>query len=93
MKCPYRNFEDCIVEKCPSCNYKENKRIRIAGRKPHYMSDETAMKEGCIWEEVETTYEFVSCKLIENAVQPIQPKKEIINNNTRTSVVVKKSIF
>lgn len=25
MKCPYRNFEDCIIEKCPSCNYKEKK--------------------------------------------------------------------
>lgn len=57
------------------------------------MSDETAMKKGCIWEETQTTYEFVSCKLIENAVQPFPPKKEIINNNTRTSIVVKKSIF
>lgn len=93
MKCPYRNFQDCIVEKCPSCNYKENKRTSIAGRKPQYMSDETAMKEGCIWEETETTYEFVSCKLIENSVQPIPPKTEVVNNNTRTNVVVKKSIF
>lgn len=57
------------------------------------MSDESALKEGCIWEEKETTYEFVSCKLIDNAVQPIPPKTEIVNNNTRTSVVVKKSIF
>lgn len=57
------------------------------------MSDETAMKEGCIWEETEITYEFISCKLIENGVQPIPPKTEVINNNTRTSVVVKQSIF
>lgn len=57
------------------------------------MSDESAMKEGCIWEETETIYEFVSCKLIDNAVQPTPPQKEIINNNTRTSVIVKKVCF
>lgn len=93
MKCPYRNFEECIIEQCPSCNYKENKKKVTAGRKPSCMSDDEAFKAGCLWEETKTTYEFVSCKLIENAVQPIPAKKEITNNNTRTSVVIKKSIF
>ncbi len=93
MKCPYRNFEDCIVEKCPSCNYKENKTETIVGRYPAYMSTETALKEGYAWKETKATYEFVSCKLVESGVQPIPARKEIINNTTRTSVVVKKSIF
>ena len=93
MKCPYRNFEECIVEKCPSCNYKENKQEVIAGRFPTYMSTQAAIEIGYAWKETKTTYEFVSCKLVENAVQPIPPKKEVINNTTRTSVVVKKSIF
>ena len=93
MKCPYRNFEECLVEKCPSCNYKKNKQEVIEGRYPAYMDTRTAIEKGMAWKETKTTYEFVSCKLVENAVQPIPPKKEIVNNTTRTSVVVKKSIF
>lgn len=93
MKCPYRNFEECLVEKCPSCNYKEIKRTVTAGRKPNYMSDDKAFEMGCLWEEVKTTYEFVSCKLIENGVQPIPQEKKVINNTTKTSIVVNKSIF
>lgn len=93
MKCPYRNFEDCIVEKCPSCNYKENKEEVIEGRYPAYMDSRTAIERGMAWKSTKTTYEFVSCKLVENAVQPIPSKKEVINKTTKTNVVVKKSIF
>lgn len=93
MKCPYRNFEECLVEKCPSCNYEEVKQGVIAGRYPAYMSTQTAIEKGMAWKETKTSYKFVSCKLVDNAVRPIPPKKEIINNTTMTSVVVKKSIF
>lgn len=93
MKCPYMDFKDCIVEQCPSCNYKENKNEVIEGRFPSYMSAERAISEGNAWISTKTTYEFVSCKLIDNNVQPIPSKKELINNTTRTNVVVKQSIF
>lgn len=93
MKCPYKNFEECIIEKCPSCVFEEVKRERIAGRFPAYMTTETAIEKGMAWVETETSYKFVSCKLVENNVQPVPPKKEIINNTQKTSVVIHKSIF
>ena len=93
MKCPYRDFKDCIVEKCPSCNYREVKKHITRGFCPPNMSFETAEKIGYMYECTETVYEFISCKLIENNVQPIPPKKEIINNSSNTSVAIKRSIF
>ena len=93
MKCPYRNFEECIVEQCPSCNYEEVKKEVISGIYPHYMSTETALEKGCAWRETKTTYKFLSCKLVENNVQPIPPKKEVVNNTQKTVVSVRRSIF
>ena len=93
MKCPYRDFQECIVEQCPSCNYEENKQVVIEGRAPTWMSTEEAIKRGCQWERTVKTYKFVSCKLVDNNVQPIPATKQTINNTTRTAVVVKKSIF
>ena len=93
MKCPYREFTECIVEQCPSCNYDEIKKETIEGRYPHYMDSERAIKEGYAWKNIKTTYKFVSCKLINNNVQPIPANKQVINNNTKTNVVVRKSIF
>ena len=93
MKCPYRNFEDCIVEKCPSCVYEEVKTQTINGRYPSYMSLERALKEGYAWEDTKISYKFISCKLVDNNVQPIPPKKEVINNTQKTNVVIHKSIF
>jgi len=93
MKCPYRNFEECIVEQCPSCNYEEVKEKVISGIYPHYMSTETALEKGYAWRETKTTYKFLSCKLVENNVQPVPPKKEIINNEQKTVVSIRKSIF
>lgn len=93
MKCPYKNFEECIVEKCPSCNYEEVKHITHAGRKPVYMSDEEALKIGCLWEETKTEYKFISCKLVENGTQPVLRNNTEINNTSNTRVVVNKSIF
>ena len=93
MKCPYRNFEECIVEQCPSCNYEEVKKEVVCGRYPSYMSIETALEKGNAWKETETTYKFLSCKLVENSVQPIPPKKEVVNNTQKTVVSVRRSIF
>lgn len=95
MNCPYRDFQECIVEKCPSCNYKENKRTVIEGRYPSWMDSDTAIKRGCAWEATKTSYEFISCKLLENNVQPVPSKKEIVNQNitNETCISIKKSIF
>ena len=93
MKCPYRNFEECIVELCPACVYEEVKTKVICGRYPSYMGLERALSEHYAWEETKTSFKFVSCKLVENSVQPIPSKKEIINNTQKTNVVVRRSIF
>ena len=93
MKCPYREFQECIVEQCPSCNYIEEKNEVIEGRYPTYMSTETAIREGYAWKSTRTTYRFVSCKLVEGGVQPVPAQKQVINNTQKTSVVVRKSIF
>ena len=95
MKCPYRNFEECTVEQCPSCNYEEVKEEITSGRYPHYMSTEKALEEGYAWKETKTTYKFLSCKLVENNVQPIPSDKKIIHNHNeqKTVVSVRRSIF
>lgn len=93
MKCPYMEFKDCIVEQCPSCNYEEIKKEIIEGRYPHYMSQERAVEEGYAWKETKTIYRFVSCKLVDNNVQPVPANNQIINNTQKTSVMVRKSIF
>lgn len=95
MKCPYNNFQECIVEQCPSCVYEVVKDTEIVGRKPHYMSTEEAIKQGCQWRETRTSYKFVSCRLIDNCVQPIPKNNTIINNKVenKSSVSIRKSIF
>lgn len=93
MKCPYREFQECIVEKCPACNYEEVKQTVISGMAPHWMSTEEAIRRGNKWKETVTTYKFVSCKLIDNSVQPVPSVKQTINNTTQTNIVVRKSIF
>lgn len=93
MKCPYKNFNECIVEKCPACNYKENNQKVIEGKYPYDMNEEEAVNQGLAWESTKTTYKFVSCKLIESGVQPISQKKEIINNKNSTRINIRKSIF
>ena len=93
MKCPYREFQECIVEKCPSCNYKEETKTVISGLAPHWMSNDEAIKRGNKWEETVRTYKFISCKLIDNGVPPPPVIHQTINNTTRTNVAIKKSIF
>ena len=93
MKCPYREFNECIVEQCPSCNYIEEKIEVIEGRYPTYMSEKRALEEGYAWKSTKTTYKFVSCKLIDNNVQPIPAQKQVINNTQKTNVVVRRSVF
>lgn len=93
MKCPYRDFQECIIEQCPSCNYEEVKTPTIVGHAPLWMSTDEAIKRGCQWIETQTSYKFISCKLIDNSVQPVPATKQVINNTTETNVVVRKSIF
>lgn len=93
MKCPYRNFEDCIVEECPACNYEVIKETKTAGRYPLWMDLKEAFERGIAWKTSVTTYKFISCKLADNSVQPIPENKQIINNKTETNVLVKRSIF
>ena len=92
MKCPYREFQECIVEQCPACNYKEVYKEGTIGKYPAYMTREKALEEGYIRKDIKLVYEFVSCKLIDDRVQPVPAKKEVVNNN-HTKVVVKQSLF
>lgn len=95
MKCPYNNFQECLIEKCPSCNYKISKYTKLVGRKPYYMSDEQAIKDGYLWEETVKKYEFISCKLIDNLVQPAPKNETIINNKieNKSHILIKRSVF
>lgn len=95
MKCPYNGFQECIIQECPSCNYEVVENLYIEGLKPHWMSTETALKEGCQWEVKRKEYKFVSCKLIDGQVQPVPKNDIIINNKTqnRTNVSIRKSVF
>lgn len=93
MKCPYREFQDCIVEKCPSCNYEVIEKTMISGRAPYWMSDEEAIKRGNKWRETIKSYEFVSCSLINSGAAPVPAVKQTVNNTTQTNVIVRKSVF
>lgn len=93
MKCPYRDFQDCIVEQCPSCNYEEIKRERIDGIKPAWMTYDQALKSGHAYWTTETTYKFISCKLVDNAVQPVPATKQEINNNTTVVASTRSSLI
>jgi hypothetical protein len=94
MNCPYKDFKECIVEKCPSCNYEKIIDKVICGKYPAWMNYIEAIRCGNAWVENKTTYKFISCKLSENNVQPVlrDIKKETINN-TQTNVIIRKSIF
>ena len=95
MRCPYRDFNACIIQECPSCNYKEVKHNVIEGRIPGRMSAQEAVEKGYAWDVTRTKYEFVSCKLVESNVQPVPAKKEVINNttNNQMGVLIHRSIF
>ena len=93
MKCPYRDFQECIVEQCPSCNYEEVKETIITGHAPMWMSLDEALKRYLKWEETKTSYKFVSCKLIDDSVQPVPATKQVVNNTSQTNVVVRNSLF
>ena len=94
MLCPYRNFEECLLEQCPSCNYETTIKTIMAGKKPHHMSNEEAMRIGCIWENTKTIHKFVSCKLLDNNVPLPSVNNQVIDNSSKMSVaVVKRSVF
>ena len=91
VKCPYNGFKECIVQECPSCNYEEQKRTRIVGRYTGSLKE--ALERGAAWEENCTEYRFISCKLVESGVQPVQPEVHNINTSCRTNVVIRNRII
>lgn len=93
MKCPYRDFQECLVQECPSCNYETETETVIEGRAPHYMDTDTAIEKGYQWESKRTKYKFVSCSLVSNNVQPVPKAETHIHNETETNVAVSHSIF
>ncbi len=95
MKCPYRGFEECLLEQCPSCIYKEIKERKIAGTYSVALGVDSGIRNNTAWEYIDTKYEFVACKLMDNNVQPIPPEEVTVNNTTNTKIntVLKKSIF
>lgn len=97
MKCPYKNFEDCLIEKCPACTYekKEYTKKEVIGVPP-YLSLEEAEKHGYrprTIEKVDTVYEFVECKLVKNNVQPTPHKTENTVNEHKTNITIHQSLF
>ena len=57
------------------------------------MSAEDAIENGYAWESVVKSYEFISCKLIDNSVQFPNKVEQVINNTNKTNVSIRKSIF
>ena len=95
MQCPYRNFQDCLLEKCPACIFEEVKNSITRGRKPDWLSYEAAEQKGMIWQETHISYKFVSCRLVDNNVapSPVVKEEKIVNNNSSNVTVIKRSIF
>ena len=95
MKCPYNGFKECIVEKCPSCNYTKKQETEIRGKWQPWISTEEALENGNAWKETRTKYQFVSCKLIDNNV-PIPEQTNVVHEHhviNNTAVVVKQGLI
>lgn len=89
MRCPYREFAPCILEKCPACVHETEKEMVLSGRAPVYMSTKEAVKRGYMSEVEKKTYKFKACKLVEKGVPLSDTKKEVKevkNINIRQSV-------
>mgnify|MGYP003305385350 CR=1 FL=1 len=91
MRCPYNSFKECIVQECPSFNYEEHKHTRTAGRYTGRLQQ--ALERGAAWEESCTEYKFISCNLVEQGVQPVQPEVNNINTSFRPNIVVRNRII
>ncbi|MCC8044197.1 MAG: hypothetical protein LIP12_01700 [Clostridiales bacterium] len=89
MKCPYRNFEECLVEKCPACEYETVETEKLAGVPP-FGDYELGLMRGNCWYEKQTTYKFKACGLVKSGVQPAP--QTVINNEvkTQTNVTIRK---
>ena len=93
MKCTYRQFQKCIVQECPACIYEEVTNYVTSGRSPYWMDREEAISRGYMYEEKVKSYKFVSCRLIENGVQPTPVIENTVNNTTKLNIAIKRSIF
>lgn len=90
MRCPYREFAPCILEKCPACVYETEKEMVLSGRAPMYMSTKEAVRRGHMSEVEKKTYKFKACKLIEKGVPLSDINKEIKKVKT---INIRQSIF
>ena len=93
MKCPYKNFEPCIGKECPACNYTITKEKKLTGYAPLYMSTERAIELGYQSYEAKEIFNFVSCTLVRNNVQPAAPTNITTINKNSAIAIVRKSIF
>ena len=94
MRCPYKNFEPCLLEECPACEYEVEIKETFEGRKHPNMSVDEAIRQNLMYVKKTNFYKFKNCKLVENSVR--LPDKRIDNtkiNNTKQTVTVKSSIF
>ena len=99
MKCPYQKNADgeflgCNTE-CPACKYKVEEYEITKGRKYPYESEETAIKNGTMWQEKRKRYTILGCKFVDNLIKPTDQSITNVNNvqKSSTSVTIRKSIF
>ena len=87
MQCPYREFQPCLVENCPSCEYETEEEKKLCGRAPIGMEYQKAIESGYCWYDTKKTYRFKACKLIENGVPLPSKSSKKIDNSKRVSVI------
>ena len=99
MKCPYQKnadgeFLECKID-CPACIYEVEEYITTQGRKCSYESEETAIKNGRMWQVKRKRYTILGCKFVDNFVKPTDQSITNVNNvqESSTSVTFRKSIF
>lgn len=91
MKCPYREFEDCLIQECPSCDYEVEEIEHIE----HYYKNPANYRlyRESEYKRIEKKYIFKSCSLVKNNVQPIPKAETHIDARTSSKTLVHSSIF
>lgn len=86
MKCPYRDFKECIVQECPACEYETKETVEYEGKAPYGMHYDEAVEKGYMWTRTKRKYIFKSCGLITKGVRPVLKPDTHIHNKTDVSV-------
>ena len=89
MRCPYRDFKECLVDRCPSCEYETVVEDVIEGRYPGG-DIELGLLHGSCWHAKRKRSKFKSCKLINSGVA--LPSKVSVDNNTSVATSMMVSI-